>query len=240
MSMTPINWLAAFSAFALVTSAQAGSLEVSPIGLELQAPSASATLTLRNAGSEPINAQIRIYKWSQENGEDRLIPTNEVAASPPMTTLPPGVDYTLRVIRTAQAPIASPETYRLIIDEISNRQSLQSRSVSLVVRYSIPVFFYPRNSAEAQLSWRVEKVGGRNFIAATNAGDQHIRLADVRLRSAGGKSASLGKGLVGYVLGGATMRWPAPTSIVGAAAVSIIAQTNLGTIKASSIARTAR
>lgn len=222
----------------IVCPALAGSLEVSPVGLELQSPTAAATMTLRNNGSEPINAQIRVYRWSQEGGEDRLSPTDAVVASPPITTLPPGVDYTLRVIRTSQAPVAAPEAYRLLVDEIPNRRATQTRTVALVVRYSIPVFFYPRDSADAKLAWSVEQVDGRTYVAATNTGDQHIRLADMSVRTAGGKSASIGKGLVGYVLGGSTMRWRAPGGIAGANSLSIVAQTNLGPIKAQSLGRT--
>ncbi len=234
--------ITALAGLAATAPARASSLQVSPISLEMLAPAAAATLTLHNGGSEPVNAQIRLYRWSQENGEDQLLPTEAVVASPPMTTLPPGAEYTLRVIRTAPGPVAAPEAYRLIVDEIPNGRARQSRSVALVVRYSIPVFFYPRYGAAAKLAWTIEKIGGRAFLAATNSGDQHVRLAELSVRGASGKATSFGKGLVGYVLGRSTMRWAAPGALAGLAsgqAVSVNAQTNLGPIKASSIVRAA-
>lgn len=236
MSRRQISQVVALLALGFSFSARAGSLQVSPVGLEMQSPAATATMTLRNSGSEPINAQVRIFRWTQESGQDQLLPTDSVVASPPMTTLTPGVDYTIRVIRTAQAAVTTPEAYRLIVDEIPNRRMTQSRTVELVVRYSIPVFFYPRNSADAKLEWSLEKVGGQTYVKATNTGDQHIRLANMSVRTAGDRSVSIGRGLVGYVLGNSTMRWPAPVGIDSS--VSILAQTNLGPIKASSIGRT--
>jgi fimbrial chaperone protein len=46
-------------------------------------------------GAAPINAQIRVFKWAQENGEEKLEPTEEVVASPPLATLAPNTDYTI-------------------------------------------------------------------------------------------------------------------------------------------------
>jgi len=66
---------------------QAASLQVAPVSVEVPAPGAAATLKLRNEGNRPLDAQIRIFQWTQVDGVDTLTPTNDVAASPPLASL---------------------------------------------------------------------------------------------------------------------------------------------------------
>ena len=62
---------------------QAASLQVAPVLVEVPAPGATSTLKLHNEGTKPLDAQIRIFRWTQVNGVDTLTPTDDVAASPP-------------------------------------------------------------------------------------------------------------------------------------------------------------
>jgi Spore Coat Protein U domain len=61
----------------------AASLQVAPVFLDIAAPAAAATVTLRNTGATPIATQIRVFRWVQEEGRERLEPTADVVASPP-------------------------------------------------------------------------------------------------------------------------------------------------------------
>ena len=136
------NIYAAFStSFFLIaasTPVSAASLQVSPVSVEVPAPGAVSTVTLNNPGDAPLKAQIRIFKWSLINGEEHLEPATDVVASPPMATLPPKTDYTVRVVRLNKQPAASEETYRLIIDEIPDAAQKSSVMVKMAFRYSIP------------------------------------------------------------------------------------------------------
>jgi fimbrial chaperone protein len=231
--------LAAF-ATALFMSAptllQAASLQVSPVGVEVQAPGAAATITLRNEGATALNAQIRVFRWVQLAGEEKLEPTDDVVASPPITTLAPSADYTVRIVRVTKEPLSAAEGYRLLVDELPDSAARRNRVVTLVLRYSIPVFFYPRDAAEAKLAWSVEQRSGRVYVSATNDGDRHVRISALKLRDDGGTVASFGSGLIGYVLGRSTMRWTAAASTnqsrIGRSIV-ISAQGDFGPINAS-------
>src|SRR5215472_2555055 len=70
-----------------LASSWAASLQVAPVLVEVAAPGAASTLKLRNEGSAPINVQIRVFRWSQTNGEEKLEPTGDVVASPPLAKL---------------------------------------------------------------------------------------------------------------------------------------------------------
>ena len=227
----------------LSTSPQAASLQVSPVSVEVPAPGAAATITLRNEGPSPLNAQVRVFRWSQVNGEEKLEPTDDVVASPPITTLVPKTDYTVRLVRVIKRPVSVEESYRLLVDELPEPKARQNRVVTLVMRYSIPVFFYPRDSAGAKLAWSVEQRGQSVYVSAANAGDRHARISALTLRDGNGTTASFGNGLTGYVLGHSTMRWEAPgnTHRLGTgSSVVISAQSDSGPINASPSAQPAR
>jgi fimbrial chaperone protein len=220
----------------LSTSPQAASLQVSPVSIEVLAPGAAATITLRNEGPNPLNAQIRVFRWSQINGEEKLEPTDDVVASPPITALSPKSDYTVRLVRVTKRPVATGESYRLFVDELPEPKARENRVVNLVMRYSIPVFFYPRDTAEAKLAWSVEQRGQRIYVSATNAGDRHARISALTLHDGNGQAISFGNGLTGYVLGHSTMRWEAPGNIhrLGTgSSVAISAQSDSGPINAA-------
>lgn len=191
----------------LFQSAQAASLRVSPTMAELNSPESTTTFTLRNEASRPLNAQIRVYRWVQRNGVEELVATTDVVASPPMTALKPNADYTIRVVRVAKTPVKAEESYRVVIDELPDAKAKSAGTVNLVVRHVLPVFFKSADATPASVSWKIIASANGTQLVATNRGDTHLRLSDLTLSQAG-KSAFNRKGLVGYVLGGASMQWP--------------------------------
>jgi fimbrial chaperone protein len=214
----------------------AASLQVSPVSVEVPAPGAATTITLRNDGVSPLNAQIRVFRWTQTNGEEKLEPTEDVVASPPITSLPPKTDYTVWLVRVTKRPVSVGESYRLIVDEFPEPRARQNRTVNLVMRYSIPIFFYARDITNAKLVWSVEQRGGRVYVSATNVGDRYARIAALTLRDGNRTTASFGNGLTGYVLGRSTMRWAAPANvhrINAGSSVVISAQSDSGPINAT-------
>ena len=213
--------------------ALAASLVAAPVTLEIPAPGAAATLTLRNSGAAPLAAQIRVMRWRQIDGVERLEPAADVVASPPAMTLEPGADYAVRIIRLDRAPVVQEQAYRLIVDELPDPRTQRNGQVALVVRYSIPVFFNAPAAAPPRLAWSVEARGGRVSATARNEGGRRVRLSAMRLRAAGGRAVSFGDGLAGYVLAGSTMRFQAPArgGFAGGAA-RIVATTDQGPLDA--------
>lgn len=207
------------------------------------APGAAATLQLHNVGDTPLNAQIRVFRWVQTNGEEKLEPTRDVVASPPIATLNPGTDYTVRVVRVAKQPVARSEDYRLLVDELPDPAAHRNRSINLVLRYSIPVFFSSREASDARLTWSVEQRNGRIYVAATNSGDRHVRISALKLQSRNGVIVPFGSGLTGYVLGRSVMRWAAPGKrhrFFAGNSVVISAQSDRGPIHAIASAQALR
>src|SRR5450755_3376846 len=113
---------------------QAASLQVAPVSVEVAAPGAASTLKLRNEGAQPLDAQIRVFRWTQVDGADTLTPADDVVASPPQVSLRPKTDYVVRVVRTSKEPVAKEETYRLLIDELPTRTGGGPATVTIALR----------------------------------------------------------------------------------------------------------
>lgn len=62
--------------------ALAATLQVAPVTLDLDNDQRATAVYLTNSGNTPIHAQIRVYDWTQENGQDRLTQTDAVVSSP--------------------------------------------------------------------------------------------------------------------------------------------------------------
>ena len=222
MRLLTILSLLAFVLMAQV--AQAASLSVSPIRLDVPAPGSSGSMTLRNEAALPVNIQIRIFKWVLKDGEDFYEETDNVVATPPVATVPPGGSALVRIVRTANASVIGEESYRLIVDEIPDANRVRNVGVNVALRYAIPVFYLNGDASQAKLAWSIRTVSGKRMLVATNTGDKSSRVAKLRL-----DKTVLYAGLAGYVLGHSTRMWPLPAKASGA---RVLADTDSGPIDA--------
>ena len=210
-------------------------LQVEPLLVEVNAPAAAATLTLRNTDDVEVTVQTRIQRWSQADGKESLSPTTDVVASPPSVTLAPNTDYTVRIVRVVKTPSQGEETYRAIIDQLPNPRRAPGQAVNLLIRQSIPVFFRGRALSVANVGWKVLVKDGKPTILGVNSGDERLRIASLRLKDAAGRSFFFGKGLLGYVLGRSTMSWTLPgagAGFPGKGPISVLAETDKGQLDA--------
>jgi len=229
-------------AVCLTGQVSAASLQVAPVLLDLPAPATTATITLRNTDVEPITAQLRVFRWTQENGEERLEPTSDVVASPPVVDLRSRQDYTMRVIRVSGRPLGKEEAYRLVIDELPKPRRVAG-TVALVMRHVVPVFFAGKSASAAAIAWSASRHGKGLTLAAVNSGDTRVRLATVTLRDSSGAVLSAGKGLLGYSLGRSSMQWTIATparSAKAGASVAISGMTETGPFNATFPVHSAR
>lgn len=190
---------------------EAANLRVEPVLVEVVAPSAAATLTLRNDGDGEVPVQIRVFKWTQVNGAESLVPTTDVVASPPVTTLAPKGDYVARIVRHSGRRLEGEESYRILVDELPLlRGGRPGQHVNVLIRQSLPVFFNTGSDTVAKVAWSVRRDGNQIRVMAQNNGDRRVRISALRLRDGAGRVLSFGTGLIGYVLSRSSMSWSAP------------------------------
>ncbi len=190
---------------AVAFDAGAASLRISPIGLDIPTNERAASMTLVNTATEPVDLQLRLFKWEQHDGEDVLEPTTDMLVTPPATTIPPGASYTVRVARTHSGSAGSEESYRLFIDELPKPTDPKTvgQGVSMVLRTSLPIFVVDPK-AYSNLQWQVWQDAEGLHVKATNVGKRHAKLAELALHTGQGDAISAGQGLNGYVLAGSS------------------------------------
>jgi len=194
--------LTALFMLAITAQSQATSLQISPVMVNVPVPGVASKLTLKNSGSAPMKAQIRVFKWIQKNGRDELVATRDVVASPPMAKISPNGTNTVRIVRISKKPSKGEEAYRVIVDQLPNRTKKSGVAVKLQMRYSIPVFFGASASDESQLAWTLKQNGSN--LSVINNGNRHARISQLMIRSSGDGQIAAMDGLVGYILSNST------------------------------------
>lgn len=190
----------------------ASGLQVTPVTLTLEQTQRAEGIWLSNSGDSPINAQVRVFRWSQSSYKDQLAASQGLVISPPMLTIPPGGKQLIRVIRTG-SPAKVEDAYRLSINELP-QSAAKKNNLQFVLHYSVPVFIQPPGVTDtyAKLQWQIQHSDGRAWLEVSNQGDGHAQLSEVNIITASGSRRNITPGLLGYVLPGSTMRWPLPAS----------------------------
>lgn len=193
--------------------ARASGLQVYPVTLTLRSTQNADGIWLINEGSQEINAQVRVYRWTQDNFRDELSPSHGLVISPPMLALRPGERQLIRVIRTKPSSGEKEEAYRLSINELPPAV-MEKNSLQFVLHYSLPVFVQPAttNPLSTKLRWSVSRIGNSVFLDVYNQGYSHAQLSSATLVTSRGVRRVITPGLLGYVLPTSTMRWALPVS----------------------------
>ncbi|MBE5254595.1 molecular chaperone [Mixta mediterraneensis] len=198
--------------------AMASGLQVSPVSLTLPGTQNADGIWLSNEGSREINAQVRVYRWSQNNFSDELSPSHGLVISPPMLALRPGERQLIRVIRTRPSSGEREEAYRLSVNELPPAVMEKNR-LQFVLHYSLPVFIQPATTGplSADLRWNISRTEKGVFLDVHNQGNSHAQLSAATLVTSRGVRRAITPGLLGYVLPASTMRWVLPVTTVDAA-----------------------
>ncbi|TAM82360.1 MAG: molecular chaperone [Candidimonas sp.] len=197
------------AAFFVPGPARAAGLQISPISITIPIKERSGEVWLRNTSDAVLQAQVRVYRWSQADGKDVLTPAKDMVASPPMAQVAANGQQLVRLVRVgdSMAPSANERCYRLLVDELPIRPANEPKvGLNFVFRYSLPVFIAGTAAPKAVLQWRVEASGATAWLVVRNSGTAHAQLADITFTPPGGKAVAAVPGLAGYVLPGAYLR----------------------------------
>lgn len=195
------------------TQALASGLQVSPVTLIVPGNQNATGLWLSNEGDNVVNAQVRIYRWSQSHYSDNLTASQSLVASPPMLALAPGERQLIRIIRVGPTAASVEDAYRLAIDELPPSVK-QKNQLQFVLHYSVPVFIQPASmpAGSVKLQWGLVHDGNKALLEVNNLGNSHAQLSAATYITASGVRKNITPGLLGYVLPGNTMRWILPVT----------------------------
>jgi len=166
----------------LSSAISAATIRLSPVNVEILSNQNASSISLFNQSNESTDLQIRVFEWNQKNGQDQLIPTDEIAISPPFLKLQSNDSYNLRVVRINPAPVSGEKTYRIIIDElpkpVDSRKAAQG--VNVLLRSSLPVFVVNKD-AITKLNWKIDTNQEAPSLNISNIGNRHALLNNLML-----------------------------------------------------------
>lgn len=183
----------------------AASIRLSPVSIEILNDQSASSISLYNQSNESTDLQVRVFEWRQNAGQDQLIPTDEIAVSPPFLKLQPNDSYNLRVVRINPAPVSGEQTYRIIIDElpkpVDNRKADQG--INVLLRSSLPLFVVNKD-AITKLTWSIQQEQNISSLMISNVGNRHALLNNLTLVDVtANKSYAIKVNTVnGYILAG--------------------------------------
>ena len=183
----------------------AASIRLSPVSIEILNDQSASSISLYNQSNESTDLQVRVFEWRQNAGQDQLIPTDEIAVSPPFLKLQPNDSYNLRVVRINPASVSGEQTYRIIIDElpkpIDNRKADQG--INVLLRSSLPLFVVNKD-AITKLTWSIQQEQNISSLMISNVGNRHALLNNLMLVDVtANKSYAIKVNTVnGYILAG--------------------------------------
>lgn len=187
--------------------AQASSLEISPVTVNLAPGQNVTTVEVTNRGDASAAIQIRAYGWNQAGNEDVLTPTQDIIVSPPIFTVSKGSSQTVRML--LRGGIATRErNYRLLIDEVPPA-NIHNQQVAIAMRVSLPVIAASAQALPPKLQWRATRgTGHQILLSATNDGTSYDKVHAIVVTLADGSHPIVkASGNNPYILPGAQRHW---------------------------------
>lgn len=195
--------------------------QVSPVKLNFTPTDNAQTLHVFNNSNEELNAQIRIMRWTQNNGQDVLTDATEVVASPAIARVAPGRHQTIRIVRLQPAAQPKEQAYRVLVDELPRPEKPSGIELKVLLRHSIPLFVEgaltgePAGGARTPGKTDLRSVraqiaraaGGEPELLVANSGPRALKISSVVAALPNGENRPVEAGLLGYVLPDSRMAW---------------------------------
>ena len=103
--------------------AQASSIEISPVRVDLSARTQVSVLTVRNAGEDETLMQVSLTRWPASDAMHVVEPSNDLVVTPTTFRLAGGTQQIVRVGLRGAVPSQTEMAYRLIIEEVPSVQA---------------------------------------------------------------------------------------------------------------------
>jgi fimbrial chaperone protein len=193
-----------------LTLARADGIVISPTLVTLAPDQHTQIVTLQNNSPQPRYYQVQLFAWQQQAGENLYAQQDSLLVTPPISEVPAGEQQLIRIIRPSRSAPTREQSYRMIISEIPDDSSGTGvLAVDMLLRLSLPVFAQGTTPAQATLNARLTPHQAGQQVSLHNLGGRHARLTHGEWLFNDDSARPWQAGLIGYVLPGQTMQWPA-------------------------------
>ena len=201
--------LPALGGILLGSPASAGTLQVNPVLIQVDAVHRTGSVTVRNVDAAPVTIHAYALAWRQLDGDDRYDDNADLIVSPPVFTIAPGATQVVRVGR--RNPGASAAAYRLIIEEVPEASPMTG--IRIALRVNLPLYASVPAAEPETLRWTASRGGdGSWLLEASNPGTGYVRI-DPEIATAATGLRFGSDVAFGTVLPGATRRWRLGSSL---------------------------
>jgi fimbrial chaperone protein len=185
---------------------QAGSFNVSPVRIFLNASRKTGVLDLVNQGAEKVTIQLKVSGWRQgPEGEDLYDSTKDIVVFPKIFELDRGEKKSLRLGYQEKPPKSMEKTYRLFLQELPIAPG-EEKTVRMTLNIGVPIFVAPSKEIRSGAIEKAWLDNGRLKVRILNTGNCHffIKRLIATVRKKGGEVA-FSKEITGwYSLAGAS------------------------------------
>ena len=195
------------AALAAAGTAAASALGVAPVRAELSSAATIAVVTVRNQDDAAVVVQARPALWTQHDEHDQLDETHELLVTPPLFTIPPKGEQTVRVALLRKPDPSRELDYRLVLSEVPPIAAPEHNELRVVLRITLPVFVKATTSTSADLSWHHTTLpDGTLRIEARNNGTAHLQVLALDVDT-GHSQQPLHTDSARYLLPGSVAHW---------------------------------
>jgi fimbrial chaperone protein len=184
-------------------AASAGVFSVTPVRVYMTPRDRAVAITLNNDGDAPVMLQADIYDWTQnQDGEDKMVPTEDLLLAPPIIRLAPGAHQVVRLAMLAPRDPSRQMTYRMVLREVPEAEHSPNRiAVPVALALNMPVFVTPPG-AERDVACSVAGDDDRSVtVLCRNTGTAYAQIRELTLKRDGKELARFEGGT--YLLPGA-------------------------------------
>ena len=188
--------IGAFGAAALLLAlggapgpAEAGGFSVAPVRLFFGERDRAVAVRLSNEADQELVLRADLQAWSQdEQGHDRLEPSDDLIVSPPMMRVPARGEQTVRVLLAVPRDASRQMSYRLILrEEVSavDAAAPETARLPIALALSLPLFITPRGASHGLQCELGPIHRSTTTVLCENHGTAHARLGRLDLLDGG-------------------------------------------------------
>jgi fimbrial chaperone protein len=184
--------------------ASAQGLTLSPIMINAPADGGATSLTLTSGLAEPKLVQVRVFDWTQVDGDEQMVPSAGVRFGPEIFEIMPGKAQTVRFLLP---DTDGAGTWRVVVDELpapTGEADAGEAQLNLRLRYVLSMFAGEPGAPE-QLMAEADAQG----VELRNPGPGWLKMHSLGLVAADGTTQAAYAGIV-YLLPGAMTRISVP------------------------------
>lgn len=166
---------------AAATFSQAGSIQLTPVRVNLSNAAKVEILTVHNTGSEDSVMQVTLSKWSLDGEQYEYELSQDLVITPSTFRLAPNQQQIVRIGLRGSPPQGIEDAYRLVVEEVPPPIVPGSTGARMIVRHDLPVFVAPIDAQAASLDFTIECTDAGAQLNVTNIGNVHAHLRSVEL-----------------------------------------------------------